>query len=78
MPEINIQDIISKARVAGVSSEDLDELVHEVVSKTASSINNGGLEAQIEFLVDELGSYEVEKEIEKLLGDIKNVAIQSS
>lgn len=78
MPEINIQDIISKARVDGVSSEDLDELVHEVVSKTASSINNGGLEAQIEFLVDELGSYEVEKEIEKLLGDIKNVAIQSS
>jgi len=29
----------------------LDELVHEVMSKRASAINNAGIEAQVDFLL---------------------------
>lgn len=36
----------------GVASEMLDELVHDVVSKTASRINNGGMEEQVKFLLE--------------------------
>lgn len=43
----------------GVVPEDLDELVHECASADASEINNGGLESQLEFLVEHLGEVQV-------------------
>ena len=36
---------------AGITCENLDELVHEVASSLASDTNNSGLPAQLEFLV---------------------------
>lgn len=67
MSRISSKDIVKQAKSNGIKSEDLDELVHEVISKTASSINNGGLEAQIEFLIDKLGAHEVERELKLIV-----------
>lgn len=38
---------------AGVEASMLDELVHDVMSKKASDINNNGMKYQIEFLAQE-------------------------
>lgn len=46
----SVQDILAILTKQGV--RDLDEVVHDVMSQQASSINNSGLEAQIQFLVD--------------------------
>ena len=50
-----------QAEENGVQPERLDELVHEIASSHAASINNGGLSEQIEYLVKELGAAEVER-----------------
>ena len=52
----------------GLSDEDLDEIVHEVASKTASDVNNGGVSSQIEYLVAQLGEEETEKSLRLLAG----------
>lgn len=49
-----------------LESEDLDEVVHDVASRSPSDINNGGLEDQIEYLVGALGAKDAKREIEKL------------
>lgn len=46
---------VELAKSLGISSEDLDDLVHDCVSQQASDINNGGLSAQIEYLNREIG-----------------------
>jgi len=53
--------LIQQAEENGVKAEQLDELVHEIASSHAASINNGGLSEQIEYLVKELGATEVER-----------------
>ena len=50
-----------QAEENGVQPERLDELVHEIASSHAASINNGGLSEQIEYLVKELGAAEVQR-----------------
>jgi hypothetical protein len=57
--------LIAWAGELGLRPEDLDELVHELVSGQASSINNGGLEDQIEFLVQTCGPREARSLIEQ-------------
>lgn len=39
--------------------ETLDEIVHDVASRQGSDINNRGMEGQLAFLVDQLGSEKV-------------------
>jgi hypothetical protein len=56
-----------KAQTAGLTAEDLDDLVHELASNTAADVNNGGLFDQIQYLVDELGVQNAEREIDALL-----------
>ncbi|HET6286486.1 MAG TPA: hypothetical protein VFG15_07015 [Amycolatopsis sp.] len=51
------------AEQLGVDSEDLDEVVHEIISKVASDANNGGLDSQIEALLQHLSPDEVEQEV---------------
>lgn len=63
---MNLSNLQKLAQDLGLKSDDLDETVHDLVSKQASSINNGGLDEQVEFLVGEVG----EKEAEKILRDI--------
>lgn len=53
--------LIQQAEENSVEPERLDELVHEIASSHAASINNGGLSEQIEYLVKELGAAEVER-----------------
>jgi hypothetical protein len=49
--------------------EDLDESVHDVASGIASDANNGGLDAQVRFLVKELGAGHAEEQLDKLIAD---------
>jgi hypothetical protein len=46
----------------------LDELVHDCASSPASDINNAGLEAQIAFLLEQLGEQHVRTELAKQAG----------
>lgn len=47
----------------GEFDELLDELVHNLVSREASDINNGGHESQVRYLVEALGAERAEAEI---------------
>ena len=44
--------LIRKAAELGIEPEQLDEAVHEAASSAASSINNGGVDDQIVYLVE--------------------------
>jgi len=46
--------------------EDFDDLVHDVISSKASEINNGGIEEQIEFLLQEIGMDELRARISEV------------
>lgn len=46
-----------------VKDLDLDDFVHDLVSQAGSDINNGGLSAQIAYLLDELGEADAERKI---------------
>lgn len=50
-----LRDLLAFARQHGARSADLDEIVHEVVSRQATEINNGGLQAQLSYLIDAIG-----------------------
>jgi hypothetical protein len=47
---MTVQEIVKLCKELGVDAEALDELVHENKGAEAASINNEGLEAQIEYL----------------------------
>jgi hypothetical protein len=53
--EQDLRDLLALARQHGISSDDLDEIVHEVVSEQATQINNDGLEVQLSYLIDAIG-----------------------
>jgi hypothetical protein len=38
-----------------VEEEELDDVVHDAASSLASQVNNGGPDAQVDFLVDQFG-----------------------
>ena len=46
----------------GLSSEDLDDTIHDLYSDTASHINNGGIEAQAKAIIESLGDLNKAKE----------------
>jgi hypothetical protein len=48
--------LLAWAERIGLGSGQLDELIHDAVSKQASEINNGGLAAQIQFLAGTYGA----------------------
>lgn len=54
----NVGSLMEWAESNGLEPEDLDDLIHDCASATASEINNQGLGAQIEYLVDQLGEPE--------------------
>ncbi len=47
------EKIIAELRDRNYTDIDLDELVHEVCANIAAGVNNGGLESQVKFLLDE-------------------------
>jgi hypothetical protein len=68
-PENNLAALLAEATARGVSSEDLDEAVHDAVDGLAASVNNGGLGAQIEFLMQRLGADETRRLLGACLAD---------
>jgi hypothetical protein len=47
--------LIRKAEEHGITPEQLDEAVHDAAASAASSVNNGGVAAQITYLVEQCG-----------------------
>ena len=45
--------VVTKLEEAGIKSDALDDMVHEVMSNAASGVNNEGMEAQVRFLMSE-------------------------
>ena len=66
-----IGKLVDKADAAGLNSEDLDALVHELTASIAADVNNGGLEDQIACLVEAMGAEHTEHEIDKLIEERK-------
>ena len=62
-----IRTLTEKADEAGLDAADLDELVHDIASGIAADANNGGLEAQIAFIVSQLGPEGV-KNVAEIVG----------
>jgi hypothetical protein len=58
--------LIQEAGKLGVQPEDLDDAVHDAANVPASEINNGGLDNQIPFLVEELGTEETQRLLEEV------------
>jgi hypothetical protein len=58
-----IAELTELARARGRDETDFDELVHDLYSRRASNVNNDGLEAQIAFIVAELGPESARVEI---------------
>lgn len=47
----SLKELVEWARDHRVKPEDLDELIHDLKSGEAATINNGGLHSQIEYLL---------------------------
>jgi len=62
-----VERLVNKADSAGLQPEDLDEMVHDLVSGIAADINNEGVDGQIKYLVKEMGAQDTEREIDKLI-----------
>ena len=62
-----VRRLATKAGSAGLKPEDLDESVHDLASSIASDVNNDGVEAQVRYLVREMGVKDAEREIDKLI-----------
>jgi len=59
-PEDRMERLVEEL---GLTGEDVDELVHDVTSETASDVNNEGLFRQIEYLIDKLGPEAAERDL---------------
>jgi hypothetical protein len=62
-----IERLVDKADAAGLEPEDLDELVHELAASIAADVNNGGLDDQIRYLIDEMGVQQTERQLDDLI-----------
>ena len=58
--------MIKLAKAIGIKPEDLDSLVHDIMSTKASNINNDGLESQVRFLMTEIGGESLWKEVQDI------------
>jgi hypothetical protein len=66
--DLSVSELAALAVREGLSSEDLDEDVHDVASKSATNTNNEGLDSQIQYLVLRLGSGQTRVLIERANG----------
>ena len=63
-------DLAAWAAGLGLGPSDLDDLVHDVCSRQASEVNNGGLGSQVRFLAETYGTGHARS----LLGDLRPTA----
>lgn len=68
-PAMSTADLVAWAQSQGLSPEDLDDEIHDQVAGAASNLNNRGLSAQIEFLVQQFGAAETQKLLTDLVSD---------
>jgi hypothetical protein len=60
------QQLVDLLNNKNVTTDELDDLVHEVMSNQAAEINNNGLQAQVECLLSSYGNdtaYVIERDI---------------
>ncbi|MGB9886461.1 MAG: hypothetical protein ACPLRW_05615 [Moorellales bacterium] len=48
-------ELLRRVEAAGLGWEDLFEVVHDLKSREASDINNAGMEAQLEYILEACG-----------------------
>jgi hypothetical protein len=58
--------LAADAHCRGVLPEQLDELVHDAKGSEAAAINNEGLDAQVEYLIEHLGAATVRDTLARL------------
>ena len=46
-----MEELIKQLHDHGITSEDLDDMVHDMKAAEAAEINNGGIEDQVEYLI---------------------------
>ena len=56
-----------QTEAAGLESEDLDEVVHELVASIAANMNNSGMEGQLGYLIEEMGIQAATKQLDRLV-----------
>ncbi len=62
-----VDRLVSKAQAADLSPEDMDETVHELAASIAADINNGGLDSQIGYLVEQMGTRGAQQQLDRLI-----------
>lgn len=62
-----IVSLAAAVEAAGVPDDFLDDLVHNLAAAEAAAVNNGGVQAQVEYAVTLLGHTEAAREILALL-----------
>ena len=67
LPE-EMERLLERVEEAGEDAL-LDELVHDLKGAEASAINNDGAQAQVEYLVSQLGAGEAARQIREALAD---------
>lgn len=68
-PATSAAELVSWAQSQGLSPEDLDDEIHDQVGVVASNLNNRGLSAQIDFLVQQFGDVETRKLLTEVISD---------
>ena len=63
----SVQILVAHARQNHLTEPDLDELVHELKACEAADINNGGIEEQAKYIIDQLGPTEAMTRVDKLI-----------
>jgi len=62
-----VQVLVAHAQKNHLIESDLDDLVHELKSAEATSINNGGINEQATYIIEQLGPTKAMEEIDELI-----------
>jgi hypothetical protein len=62
-----IQVLLAHARQNHLQESDLDSLVHDLKSSEASAINNGGMDGQLQYIIEQLGPTDAMAKIDELI-----------
>ena len=65
-PDGGLNALLALATERSIGEGTLDEAVHDTVAAQASSVNNGGVSAQVQYLADALGLEEARRIIQGL------------
>jgi hypothetical protein len=73
-----LAELVKLAKKLHISdAEVLDEEIHQLKSQEASGINNEGLKAQLEYMLESLGLVDAKKHLEDIKKDLDEEAVPS-